>query len=202
MKIFDLSMPVGVDTPVLPGGKLPEIWSLADIRDDGWNEKLLTISSHFSTHVDAPFHMIPDGKTLDDFPLRFLTGSAIAIDVRGRRVIESALNGVKPGDIVFFYTGFTDKPHGKEFPSSYPTLSEETARVLVDKHAKVVGLDSPSPDREPYPIHKTLLKKDILIVENLTNLGELAGKRFDCYILPLKIKDADGAPCRVIGVLE
>jgi kynurenine formamidase len=66
----------------------------------------------------------------------------------------------------------------------------------------MVGLDSYSPDNEPFEIHKMLLKRDILIVENLVNLDRLVGKRFRCYVMPLKIQDADGAPCRVIGIIE
>ena len=66
---------------------------------------------------------------------------------------------------------------------------------------KIVGIDSFSPDNEPFEVHKMFFKNEILIVENLVNLEKLNGKRFKCYIFPLKIQDADGAPCRVVGVL-
>jgi kynurenine formamidase len=81
-------------------------------------------------------------------------------------------------------------------------ISKDFARKLVEKEVSIIGLDSYTPDDEPYDVHKILLKEDILIVENLTNLDKLVGKRFNCYIAPLKIENSDGAPCRVIGILD
>jgi len=80
-------------------------------------------------------------------------------------------------------------------------ISRETAEKLIAKKIRIVGLDSLTPDNEPYDIHKMLFRHGILIVENLVNLDKLKGKRFKCYIMPLKIKDADGAPCRIIGIV-
>ncbi len=76
------------------------------------------------------------------------------------------------------------------------------AKKLIEKKVKIIGLDSWSPDNSPFEVHKMLFKQNILIVENLINLDKLVGKRFKCYILPLKVKDADGAPARIIGEIE
>ena len=200
MKVFDLSMDVDENTPVFPGDQKQELTQKAFIEKDGWNEKRLSFNSHFSTHIDAPLHMIDGGKSLSDFPVEYLTGEAICIDVHGQKTIESALEGVKANDIVFFYTGKTEQPLENLY-EDYPVLSRQTAEKLVETKVKIVGLDSWGPDGEPFSIHKILLGRNILIVENLVNLAPLAGKRFECFILPLKIRGGDGAPCRVIARL-
>lgn len=202
MEIIDLTMPIDEKTPVFPGDQKQEIKQIATIKENGWNEKRLTISSHFSTHIDAPFHMIEEGKKLTDFPIEKFIGEAIVVDVRNKKQIKFDLRGVKENDIVFFFTGQMDKAYSDAFFQNNPVITKETAQKLIDKKVKIVGLDSYSPDNEPFEVHKVLFKHDILIVENLVNLDKLGGKRFMCYILPLKINDADGAPCRVIGILQ
>ncbi len=197
MKILDLTMFIDENTPVFPGDPKPEIKQVATIKENGWNEKKFSFNSHFSTHIDAPFHMLENGKKLDEFPLETFIGEAIVLELN-----KPNLDSIKPGDIVFFYTGHTTKAYSKEFFENNPVLSEETAQILVDKKVKIVGIDSFSPDNSPYEIHKIFFRNNILIVENLVNLDKLINKRFRCYILPLKIKNADGVPCRVIGILD
>ncbi len=111
------------------------------------------------------------------------------------------IDDVKRNDIVFFYTGHTKKAYSEDFFKNNPVITKKTAQKLIDKKVKIVGLDSYTPDNEPFEVHKLFFKHNILIVENLVNLAQLSGKRFKCYILPLKIQDADGAPCRVVGIL-
>jgi kynurenine formamidase len=50
-----------------------------------------------------------------------------------------------------------------------------------------------------YPIHRTLLGNDVLIVENLGDLSSLAGKRVQIWAFPLKITGSDAAHCRVVA---
>ena len=199
--IIDLTMSIDEETPVFPGDPKQEIKQYATIKENGWNEKRLTINSHFSTHIDAPFHMLENGKKLTDFPIEKFIGECIVIDVRNQVLIKSDLNKVKEGDSVFFYTGHTKKAYREDFFKNNPVISEDTANKLIKKKVKIVGIDSYTPDNNPFPVHKLLFKHDILIIENLINLDKLNGKRCKCYILPLKIQDADGAPCRVIAML-
>ena len=201
MKIFDLTLPINKKTPVFPSDPKYEIKQIATIKKNGWNEIRLTFNSHFSTHIDAPFHMLENGKRLDDFPLEIFAGEAVVINARGKKQTKPYLNGVKRNDIVFFFTGHIEKAYSPLFFKNNPVITKETAKKLIDKKVKIVGIDSFSPDNEPFEIHKMFFKHDILIVENLVNLDKLNGRRFQCYILPLKIQGADGAPCRVIGIL-
>ena len=186
MKVFDLSMEIDEVTPFYPGSKKQEIIQAATVSKDGWSEKRLAFNSHFSTHLDTPMHVIEGGKSLSDFPIEHFIGEAVAIDVRGQKTIESSLEEVKANDIVFFYSGKTEQPLERLY-EDYPVLSRQTAEKLVEKKVKIVGIDSWSPDGEPFSIHKILLGNNILIVENLVGLKPLAGKRFECFILPLKI---------------
>ena len=199
--IVDLTLPIDERTPTFPGDPKQEIVQVATIEKNGWNEKRLTINSHFSTHIDAPFHMILNGKTLTNFPVDAFIGDAMVIDAQNQNVIESDLKDVKKEDLVFFFTGHIDKAYSPDFFRDNPTIGKETAQKLVEKKVKMVGLDSYTVDNAPFEVHKLLLQNDILIVENLVNLDKLVGKRFKCYVLPLKIQDGDGAPCRVIGIL-
>ncbi|HLC92140.1 MAG TPA: cyclase family protein [archaeon] len=204
MKIIDLTMPLDANTPVYPGDPKPKITIAATIERDGCNGKHLEFNSHFGTHIDAPFHMLADGKKLDEFPLEKFIGEAIVIDARKKNSeneIIVDLSQVKRGDIVFFWTGNTDKAYTAEFFENIPVISLQTAKELCARGAKIIGIDSYTPDNEPFLTHKELLAHEILILENLVNLEKVAGKRFECIIMPLKIVDADGAPCRVVARL-
>jgi arylformamidase len=189
---LDLTMPLDEKTPVYPGDPKQQIEQIATVAKDGWAEKRLTFNSHLGTHIDAPSHMIEGGKTLDDFPIETFIGEAIVVTL-------GDISAVKKDDIVFFNTNHTKNAYDPGFFQNNPVLSTKLAEKLVELGVKIVGLDSFSPDKEPWPVHKVLLAHDILIVENLVNLDQLLGKRFMCYILPLKIKDGDGAPCRVVA---
>ena len=118
----------------------------------------------------------------------------------GQKNIEPNLSDVKEGDIVFFFTSHSDRAYKSDYFENNPIITEKTAQKLIEKRISIVGLDSFTPDNEPYNVHKIFLKNDVLIVENLIDLNKLSGKRFQCFIMPMKITDADGAPCRVIGI--
>src|SRR3989338_6693354 len=122
--IIDLTMVIDETTPVYPGDPKQDIQQIATIKKDGWNEKRLTFNSHFSTHIDAPIHMLEDGKTLSDFPIETFTGDAIAIDVRGQKTINVDLRYMDIGscNIIFFYTGYTEKRNQPSYFDHNPVI--------------------------------------------------------------------------------
>ena len=201
--LYDLTMPLSLKTPVFPGDPPLTIEESNGSASDGGIIRHLTLSilTHTGTHIDAPFHMLKDGKTLDDFPLETFTGEALVIDVRGQKMLKPNLDDVRQGDAVFFCTDFSSNPQRKDYFTDYPVLDTEEAKKLVAKKVRIAGFDSPSPDRDPYETHRILLSNNILILENLTNLTLLCGKRVRYVALPLKVEKADGAPCRVIAEL-
>ncbi len=198
MRWHDLSMDLEEKTPVFPGDAPGEF---ARLEAHGIRATRLGFSTHYGTHVDAPLHMLAGGKNLSEFGLEKFIGEGVVIDARGQREIRPKLDAVKAGDIVFFRTGHTDKasePDYFDFERN-PVIPLDTADALVAKKAKMVGLDSFTVDNEPYAVHQRFMKAGILIVENLVGLAPLAGKRVEVMALPLKVKDADGSPCRVIA---
>jgi len=203
VKIFDLTIPLDENAPVYPGVPKPKISSVLNIDTDGFNELMLSFPTHTGTHIDAPFHCIKNGKKLSDYDISYFVGEAIVFDCKCQKEIElseTELKKIKKDDFVFFYTGHSDNYKSPNYFTNYPVISKETAQALVAKKVKVIGIDSPSPDKAPYKIHYILLGKGIPIVENLYNLATRVGKRFKCIIAPLHIQNADGAPCRVIGI--
>src|SRR3989344_4968218 len=124
-RIIDLTMPIDERTPVYPGDPAQKIFRSATITKNGWNEKRLEFSSHFGTHIDAPFHMLENGKKLDEFPPEKFIGSAIVLDAHktnSRNEIEADLGKVKSSDIVLFCTGHTKKAYLPEFFAGNPLI--------------------------------------------------------------------------------
>ncbi|MDO8481111.1 MAG: cyclase family protein [Nanoarchaeota archaeon] len=200
--ILDLTMPIDARTPVFPGDPQQEIRQIATIEKNGWNEKRLSFNSHFGTHIDAPYHMLENGKKLTDFPIEWFVGKACVIDVRGQKEIFAPLDNFQDCMMVFFLTDHIRYVYSPKYFSENPVIGTKMAGELIKHKVKIVGLDSFTPDNAPYDVHKLLFKHNIRIVENLVNLEKLVGKTFLCHILPLKIQDADGAPCRVIATLD
>jgi kynurenine formamidase len=86
----------------------------------------------------------------------------------------------------------------------YPVLSAAAAEGLVAAGLKGVGVDAFSVDaiQGDYPVHRILLENNVLIIENLANLDRLPAGCFGrICALPLHVRNADGAPARVIAIL-
>jgi len=196
---IDLTMEISDKTPPFPGDPKLELKTLATIFKDGCNEKRVSFNTHFSTHIDAPFHMLEDGRKLDEFPIETFIGDAQIFDVRETSEIKlSNLTNRIQVPVVLFRTDHTKKALQPDFFRNNPVISSEVANKLAASSVKIVGIDSFTPDNYPYTVHKILFKKNILIVENLVNL-EAIGSRCKLFIAPLNLKNADGAPARVFA---
>ncbi|MEK7594818.1 MAG: cyclase family protein [Patescibacteria group bacterium] len=203
MKIVDLSVTVDQDTPAYPGDPKINIEQIGDFDAVGYNDHQVTFGIHSSgTHIDAPWHMVKDGKKLDELAVEQFVGrgryvKAAMIDLE---VIKQA--DIEEGDIVLLDTGMGNVYGQDEYYTGYrPVMSEEIAEYLVSKKIKMVGVDMCSPDQEPFAVHRILLGAGVLIIENMTNLSQLEGQDFTVYALPTKLR-LDGAPARVIAVIN
>lgn len=201
-RYIDLSRLITDKMPVYPGDAPVCLENTVDIKTHGVANQHLSCGMHIGTHIDSPSHMIEGGKRLTDFPLDTFFAQAVLIDARGRSSIDVDLlegKNLKPGQALLICTdwdGFYGRPH---YFSSYPAITKEFAQCLIDAQISFIGMDTPSPDYHPYGIHKLLLSHDILIIENLINLKELAQlSAFEVIALPLKI-EADGALARVVA---
>ncbi len=202
MKYVDLSVAINEDTPIYPGDPKTSIKPAAMLDKDGYYDHYFSMGTHVGTHVDAPMHMIAGGKSLDQIPVDQFIGRGVYVDVTDGNFDAVKNAGIQEGDIVLLHTGMGAKYHESAYFDDYPAMSEEVASYLVEKKVKMVGLDTCSPDnKDGFPVHKILLAGDVLIIENLTNLEQLAGKAFRLFALPINLQ-IDGAPARVIAEIE
>ena len=145
MKIFDVSLPISKEMPVYPGDPPVKIQRKATIgKDDAkYNLSRLSFGAHTGTHVDAPFHFLENGSTVDRLPLELLMGRARVVEVTSPRIDETAL---KEFDFtadarVLFKTRNSYLWSQPRFVEDYVYISPGAARVLVNEGIKVVGID-------------------------------------------------------------
>jgi arylformamidase len=206
MKTYDISIPITPDMPVWPGDPDPKIERVGKIEDgDEANISRIAMGVHTGTHVDAPFHFIKDGNTLETIPLNLMMGRAYVLHLPDVDLITADV--LKEAEIpprtrrVLFKTRNSDYwARGEtEFQTDFVALSADGAQYLVDRGVKLVGIDylSIAPFDDPVPTHKILLKAEVLVLEGV-NLSEVSQGRYTFYCLPLCLQGVDGAPARAI----
>jgi len=203
--IIDLSMLVNEDTVVFPGDAKPVFEPAGTMATTDFVDNVIHVNNHLGTHIDAPAHMVEGGKMLKDFPIESFIVSALCIDARGRDLLDVDLVetvDLRQAQAVLFYTGMGDDYTDQAYATDYPKISLGLADALVEMKMTMVGVDMISYDHdEPFPVHKRLLKEDILLIENLTNLDKLVGRIFKLYALPVNF-DLEAAPARVVAELS
>ncbi len=211
MKIIDLTHDISPNMPVYPGTRKPQIDSLYAIREVGFNEGFLHISTHTGTHLDSPAHILEKGETIDMIGLERFMGRGRVVDctkVQGvieKKYLEKELRGATRPDFLLLYTGWDSLWNTKEYFSGYPVLTTGAAQFICDMALKGIGIDAVSVDHmedTAYPLHLILLRHKLVIAENLVNLRELLNKDFIFFCFPLKIKGGDGCPVRAVGKIE
>ncbi len=209
MGIFDLSHTVSPNMPVYPGTEQPIFITGCSIDEIGFLEKKITMYSHTGTHVDAPAHLIKGAKTLDMLAIEHFHGSALLLNFENYNSktidvssLESYRKEIEKIDFLLIHTGWSKYWGDEKYFSDYAVLSLEAANWLSEFQLKGLGLDTISADsseNDEYPVHKILLNKDTIIIENLTNLLSLPGPTFNFSCFPIKFKDADGSPVRAVA---
>ncbi|MBU1292927.1 cyclase family protein [Patescibacteria group bacterium] len=198
----DLSVLLNEETPVYPGDPQTHITPAGLLHKDGYKDHYVCIGTHVGTHMDAPSHMLENGKNLNDFPLERFSGRGVLIEVNESFNIEEVKSAaVQKGDVVLFNTELSARYQEDVYFTDYPAMSEEIAQFLIEKEVGIVGVDTCSVDNiDGFPIHKLLLQNEVLIIENLTNLKILRGKNFRVHAFPVKLA-IDGAPVRAVAEL-
>ena len=214
MTLVDLSHEIWPGMPkvaILPEVEVSCLFSIREGKP--LNIAQLTIATHAGSHIDAPYHAFEEGRTIDQIPLDTFVGRGAVVPVKrgGGEAITAAdfeNSGVRVerGDILLVQTGWDAQFTAPEY-MHYPYLSEEACQWMVERGIKLVALDCLSPDmplpmRPPnftYPAHRTLLRADIPIIENLCNFGAVEGTRFRVVALPLRIRGGDGGQTRVMA---
>jgi kynurenine formamidase len=116
-------------------------------------------------------------------------------------VTADLLDGVDlaKGDIVLVLTGWSSHFRLPDYYEKTPLIDPAFAERLVAAGVSIMGLDTPTPDAAPFPVHKILLSQNVLIIENLSGLEALADAGpFDVSAAPAKFQ-GDAAPVRVVA---
>lgn len=204
MTLHDATLPIREAMLIFPGDppfRMEPVCSRK--KGDPFDLALISMGTHLGTHVDPPAHYLDGGATVDQLPPEAMIGPGIVLDMRGRaRIDREALerSDLKHHIRVLFKTDNSPRLLMREFLEDYVHITEDAAQLLVERRVKLVGIDYLSIERYQNPgapVHRTLLKAGILIVEG-ANLNEIPAGPCEIYCLPLKIVGADGAPARVI----
>jgi kynurenine formamidase len=203
MNYIDLSHTFTDNMPVFPGDPLTSLKQITTIAENGYTDHQLSSVMHVGTHMDAPLHMIEGGKYMDEYPPEKFIGPGVLVNVYKKSVIDvDALEGitVPKKSIVLLYTGMSEHYGTEYYNSEYPKITEDFAKKLVELGVSIIGMDMLNPDKEEsFPIHKILLSKEVLIIENLTNLHLLSGAtNFEVFAFPIKLH-AEAASVRVVA---
>lgn len=204
--IYDVSVRIDNTMPVWPSDPPVQLRRTPHVsRDKSHTVQVTSIEmgSHTGTHIDAPWHFIPEGRKLDEIPLDALIGPAEVIEIPGVRSI--GLEDVRGrnwsgAERVLFKTENSSHWGDGAFYEEFVYLEPEAAEFLADAGIRLVGIDYLSIDRfksAKHPTHFVLLGRNIVILEGL-NLNRIPPGRYNMVALPLNLRDADGAPTRVI----
>lgn len=206
MPIYDISLTISPSLFGWPGDGMPQMERVLKMEDgDIANVTHLNMSAHTGTHIDAPYHFLKDGNTVENLPLDILIGQAQVIEITGEPILTAQV--LKEAKIppntkrLLIKTQNSEqwKCGAKEFIEDYVAISGDGAEYLVELGVQLVGVDylSVAPFDAPIPTHRTLLGASVVIIEAL-NLADIEPGTYTLYCLPLKLAGADGAPARVV----
>lgn len=206
MRTYDITLTISNDLVVWPSDSPVELARVEKMEDGAHaNVSRINMGVHTGTHVDAPYHFVADGETVEFLSIRALTGRAYVLHLPDTDVITadvlSRANIPPRTKRVLFRTRNSDQwvNPTSNFYEDFVAISSDGAEYLVQKGVKLVGVDylSVAPFKDSVPTHQILLKAGIVVVEGL-DLSEVAQGRYTLYCLPLKLKGSDGAPARAI----
>jgi len=164
----------------------------------------ISLQTSIGTYLDSPYHRHRDRRDISQIALGEVILPGVVIDVRGKAAFEAVDLGPASnlaGKAVLFNFGW-DCHWGTDAYFAYPFLSRAALEFLIGAGVRLVGVDtiniddSHDPER---PAHTWLLKRDILIAENLCGLEALHGTDFLFFAVPLKVKGAAAMPVRAFA---
>ena len=205
MIFVDLSHPISNSMSTYPSDPDVSIIKEKDIETDNTLLHSFSMGTHTGTHLDVPAHVIPCGKTVDNFTLNSFMGTAVKVDENSYNSLDQ-MEG-KIAGVVYnsgWYRHFTDPEifYGPDRPMIPETLVD----LLLKMGIKFFGCDLPSVDVSGSinkPVHHSLLGAEIIIYESLTNLEKLPLlEPFDFFGFPLPLAGLDGSPVRAVGIIE
>ena len=192
MKIYDISQEV-FSCAVYPGDPHPEKQTLYSTEaGDLYNLTTFAMCAHNGTHVDAPFHFLHNGKTVDRMDLSHFVGDCFVVRHEGDVTAVDA-------------DAILRKANGVEriLIAGNATVTAEAAEVFANHPIKLLGNEGQTvgPENAPMQVHLILLRREIALLEGIVLRGVPEGRYF-LSAAPLNLGGADGAPCRAYLIQE
>lgn len=200
MKVYDISQEV-FGCAVYPGDPSPE--RLVQMRiDDGavCNLTALKMCAHNGTHVDAPYHFINDGKTIDMVDMKRFIGYAYVVSHEGDITAKDAGQIISRAREVSINTKDPDCDcYNRILIKGDATVTEDAAKVFAANRILLFGNESQTvgPLESPMAVHLIMLGAEIVLLEGI-RLGEVDDGIYMLNCAPINLGGADGAPCRAI----
>lgn len=188
-RIIDISKDL-ITTEPYPGDPEPVLSVFSSFAEgDSCNMAKLSTTLHCGTHLDAPLHFIPGGKTVNSVPLENLIGECRVIEVDTDRITGDYVDRVFPKrtERILIKSG------GKAYFDK--TGAEELSYI----GCKLIGTDNNSvgsAEDQTGP-HRALLGEGVSVLENL-DLSEVSPGKYFLMALPVKIAGVEAAPVRAV----
>lgn len=186
MKLYDISQEV-FSCSIYPGDPLPEKQTLYSTESgDLYNLSSFAMCAHNGTHVDAPFHFLDGGKTVDQMGLTHFVGDCYVVRHEGDVTAANAEAILK-------------KANGTKriLIAGKATVTAEAAEVFAAGNLLLLGNEGQTvgPENAPMQVHLILLRQEVVLLEGIV-LKNIAEGRYFLNAAPLNLGGADGAPCR------
>jgi arylformamidase len=193
MKIYDISQEV-FSCQVYPDDPKPEKKLIKSMGDgEVYNLTMLQMCAHNGTHIDAPFHFIKDGKTVDEICLEAFVGMAYVAEHQG------VVTGSDAIEILEKVKKQSPEAVKRILLKGDVEVSLEAAEVFASSSILLLGNESQTigPEDAPMEVHLTLLGAKVVLLEGI-RLAEVPEGIYLLNAAPLNLSGADGSPCRAI----
>ena len=191
--IIDISQEV-FSCKVFPGDPAPASQRVLSIDNgDICNLTAFSMCAHNGTHVDAPFHFLSNGNTIEKIDLDAFVGDCYVACHEGNVTAGDAADILEKAQVV----GASDRI----LIAGKAMVTEESAKVFAQARIKLIGNESQTvgPEDAPMEVHKILLGADVVLLEGIVLKDVDEGKYF-LSAAPLNLGGCDGAPCRAVLV--
>ena len=193
MRIYDISQEV-FGCQVYPGDPVPEKKTLNSMKNgDLYNLTAFSMCAHNGTHIDAPFHFIKDGKTVDDIHLESFVGFSYVVEHHGIISRENAM------EIIEKAKKYNPEAVKRILIKGDAEVTEEAAKIFASSEIFLLGNESQTVGSEnaPMVVHQILLAANIVLLEGI-RLTDVSEGVYFLNAAPLNLSGADGSPCRAL----
>ena len=189
MKIIDISQEV-FSCNVYPGDPSPIAEKVVSIdAGDVYNMSTLSMCVHNGTHIDAPYHFLNDGNTVEQISLEYFVGTCYVVQRDGELTASDAQN--------IMLEAKANNASERILIGGNIIVTAEAAKVFADNAIKLIGNEGVSigPVDAPMEVHKILLSVNVVLLEGIV-LKDVPDGVYFLNAAPLNLAKLDGAPCR------